>query len=595
MWSDKETIHDCLGFSRYIAVLKDICLHPDLAPLTLGVFGSWGSGKSSLMGMVKKYIDETSDDGDKVLALWFNAWRYEGREEAQSALIHAILAKLNNEKTFGDDAKKLISKLKEGASVLKLAKFITNSAITMTPDINGFISCFSEESEKVAETMEQFEKDFEKLLKTIDVKRIVVFIDDLDRCSSSKVIETFETIKLFLNIPECTFVVGADVNKMQQAVRDIYNVNDNIKQRFASDYLEKIIQIPFRIPEQSLLDIYCYIATLVLGRYLDNTGWIKLLENKKALINDKTTIEETPAIFKKWAADNKNKFGDNHVEAQGGLEEIMPFVSILAHGLNGNPRQIKRFLNILALRTKLADANALKLDAKFLVKLSVIEYVWEDFFEALVETVDPQTGSSSLLKELIKVSESGETENSDSELLSTFIDSTGLIEFIKAEPSINDDLDVRPYLFLAQTSISRKHEVGLVPFDETAQTFKDRIASSDRIFSITGAKQVSARGADVASMVANLLLKELKHNTNSTIKTHIILGLQEICAAHATHYVKVVEVLGSEAFKNPSQGEAIASISLLDAAKKNGVQFPVDFYKKFTSISKLAEAIRKKK
>ena len=115
MWSDRETRQDCLGYSTYVSVLANICTHKDLAPLTLGIFGPWGSGKTSLMQMMMVAIETTKGE-KKHSTLWFNAWMYEGREEAQSALIHAILSNLQKDVTLAGEAKQLIDKLKKGIS-----------------------------------------------------------------------------------------------------------------------------------------------------------------------------------------------------------------------------------------------------------------------------------------------------------------------------------------------------------------------------------------------------------------------------------------------------------------------------------------------
>jgi hypothetical protein len=138
--------------------------------------------------MLKYRLDQNAET-DKTRTLWFNAWKYEGRDEAQSALIHAVLGKLIEGRTLADDAKEVLDRLLRGASVLKLAKFITKTAVTLTPDLMAFLDCFKEQSKEVAETMEQFEKDFQSLLSKIDIGHIIVFIDDLDRCPSVEVLQ----------------------------------------------------------------------------------------------------------------------------------------------------------------------------------------------------------------------------------------------------------------------------------------------------------------------------------------------------------------------------------------------------------------------
>jgi len=583
MWSDRETEQDCLGYLSYVAVLADVCTHEGIAPLTLGIFGSWGSGKTSLMRMLEERIAEAKAEGT-IKTLWFNAWRYEGREEAQSALIHAIIAKLSDEKTLLDETKEIINRLKDGASVLKLAKFIGKTAVTMTPNIDEFVDCFRLESEKIAETMEQFDSDFRELLQKVGIERIVVFIDDLDRCSSEKVIETFETIKLFLNTPECTFVIGADSAKIEQAVGEIYNVADDKRRK---DYLEKIVQIPFSIPEQNLQDIACYVGMLIIGQHLDETAWRRLIEDRPSFYEAGEKIGEALSA---WPKANEVFFGDDLDRVVNELADVLPYVNSLARGLRGNPRQIKRFLNILALRRRLADVNRLDVKPELLIKLGVLEYVWESFFNTVAETVDPETGGSELIDELAKASERGLSATSDSELLTEALQSPGLLEYLVTEPRLSGDIDLRPYLFLAQTSLSRGRAPTIVPADEAARELAQRVESSDRLRSKTAAKQAAAQEGSVASAVVRVLTTDLPGAADVRSITNMITGLGVICTRHPEQYGPALTAIEKVDAKR-SDAIAVAGLAVLNDAESRGVELPEGLRERFSKGSKIAEAL----
>jgi hypothetical protein len=579
MWSDRETDQDFLGYSSYVNVLAETCTMKDLAPLTLGIFGAWGSGKTSLMRMLQAKVDKAAA---KAKTLWFNAWKYEGREEAQSALIHAVLAKLAEDKTLWQEARDTFERLKKGASVLKLAKFIGKSVISMTPKLDEFIDCFKEESEKIAETMEGFDKDFESLLVKAKIDRIVVFIDDLDRCSSAKVIETFETIKLFLNTPACTFVIGADAAKIQHAVGEVYKVTDTQRQK---DFLEKIVQIPFTIPEQDLRDIACYVGMLIIGRHLEEKHWPTLLSARRGFYTCAGKIEDE---ITGWPVKNKALIDSKLTEVGEELTAVMPYVHSLARGLRGNPRQIKRFLNIISLRRRLAKENELEVKQDLLIKLAVLEYAWEDFFNAVVETVDPTTGHSALIEEVLKAAGSDDGKQSESRLVTDSMGRAGLVEYLLAEPKITGKIDLNPYLFLAQTSLSRGRTVGLQPADEKAKNLAIAIESDDSIRSRSGSKQAAAQEPVMAASIVRILLVDLATAKEPLLRTHIINGLEEICRKHKDQYPHAVRGI-TQVDPTGQDAVSLAAITLFAAAEKAGVTVTPELKGKFKG-SKLAAA-----
>jgi hypothetical protein len=87
MWSDNETPIDLLGFQHLVDAVTGVVRRPELLPATVGVFGDWGSGKSSLLRMVTEQLGK----GEKTLVLSFNGWLFEGFEDAKSALMGTIL------------------------------------------------------------------------------------------------------------------------------------------------------------------------------------------------------------------------------------------------------------------------------------------------------------------------------------------------------------------------------------------------------------------------------------------------------------------------------------------------------------------------
>ncbi len=589
MWSDRETLDDCLGFSSYVESLADVCLEADIAPLTVGIFGSWGSGKTSLMKMLRQRIDEQPGKvGEKVVTLWFNAWRYEGKEEIQSALIHSILGRLSDGITLTQEITNTLSKLKDGASVLKLAKVITKSAITLTPDFGGLLDCFKDESAKVVETMEGFEKDFEKFLAQVEVSRLVVFVDDLDRCSSEKVVEAFETIKLFLNTPATTFVIGADAPKMEQAIGAVYQVAEAARPTYARDYLEKIVQLPFSIPEQRARDVAAYVGMLTLRRHTTSEGWRELIVGRRALLQKDGTVHD---LFVQWVASNGSLLlPDASQAARDDLGRTMSNIDVLAHGLRGNPRQLKRFLNILDLRQRIAKTNALVVRPDLLTKLAVLEYTWRDFFTQVTETVGPD-GRSELIAEVIKYAAGDKHPPDDSAMLTAALESPGLSSFLSAQPQVDGDTDLIPYLFLAQTALDPQRQA-LIPQALIARELAERMASDDVIRSRAASKQAQRLDAPTATAVVRLVtarILTMQGSTEKRARVNALQALEPLCKAVPEHYRIVTDALRTADVAD--EGFAIAAVRVLTAAAKVGTTDAEDVAKSYTGRSPLARML----
>src|SRR5258707_9696749 len=115
VWQDNETEIDVLGFDVHADLIRSVITDPSILPVTVGVFGDWGGGKSSIMKMLQKELTNEEAYPD-IVCLYFNGWTFEGYEDAKSALLSSILIQLGEHKKFGAKAKdwpvKLLKRLK---------------------------------------------------------------------------------------------------------------------------------------------------------------------------------------------------------------------------------------------------------------------------------------------------------------------------------------------------------------------------------------------------------------------------------------------------------------------------------------------------
>lgn len=420
IWSDHETDKDLLGYRHLIDIIFNLSQAPHLLPATIGVFGDWGSGKSSLLKMVssKLSLDENN------LVLTFNGWLFEGYDDAKAALMETILDEISRRAKLTVKAKRLILRLLGrvkwlrvlGAGVKMGAGFLAAGPAGLAA-VSGME--FKELVEKAAETFEgldeqkiedyftkedqaktlrrgirEFRKEFGELLKETKIKTLVVIIDDLDRCLPDTIIETLEAIKLFLFVENSAFILGADERLIKYAVRRRFPELPGEKVEVGRDYLEKLIQYPIRIPSLGRSEMETYIALLFLEA--SSIGSDKI-EAVHAWCTSSETIQSDRA-FGYTAA--KQILKEIPAELEEHLILSAQLAPLLSTGLNGNPRQCKRFLNTLILRLKMAESRGITLSKRILAKLMLLEYFRPETFRLLAHMQATQLGLPKDLSEI---------------------------------------------------------------------------------------------------------------------------------------------------------------------------------------------------
>lgn len=444
MWSDNETTDDLFGFRVHADLIRELIMDPSVLPATIGVFGDWGGGKSSIMQMLRDDFEkETAGENVEanpykgVAVLYFNGWLFEGYDDAKAALLSSILTALRDHKRFGPKLKQRASKLLKRVDYMRGMRMLFTGAIAgsvaaatggiglaaILPALAGGALAGAKESasnatkaaiEKGIDTdpdealsdIRQFRDDFAKMLVESDIKTLVVLIDDLDRCSPERIIENLEAIKLFLNVPNTAFVIGADRRIIRQAVA--WRYRDALKastlaegqadpsERLVDDYLEKLIQIPYRLPRLSPSEIVTYLTLLFCKRHLESSLYSRVCEESRKL-----RAKDRYCAFAQTNALEVLKGTTFPPKLAESLRIGAAIASQVTDVLQGNPRQVKRFLNAFFLRRKLADVAKLdEVKDEILVKLMLLEYAAPKLFDKLFASMDGNTGLVGVLPEL---------------------------------------------------------------------------------------------------------------------------------------------------------------------------------------------------
>ena len=311
---DTPCLKDELGFDTYVATISTMVSDPDFkTPFCIGIFGEWGIGKTSFMRLLEAALLDAQSTPFPV-PIWFNPWRYEKEDHLIIPFLKTIERGIGfYQESHTSLGEKVIDKLKDAAGKIGRASAAFAYGLAAECKLGPF--GFKLDTAKMADREEALEQrriqeaaGYAQQLASIyydiinelkgavaeDQFRIVVFIDDLDRCMPEKAVELLESIKLFLDIEGYLFVLGVDKKVVKKGIACHYKhfeqqggTGDEETIISSEDYLEKMIQLPIDLPPIELSHKIKYIESLVGkdGPYKDHADLIErgVGENPRAL------------------------------------------------------------------------------------------------------------------------------------------------------------------------------------------------------------------------------------------------------------------------------------------------------------------------
>ncbi len=353
---EPEENSDLFGFDAYAKTIAELIANKDnKTPLVIGIYGSWGSGKTTLMQTVISHIGKIEEYEDnspyrRCKTVWFQAWKYKDEDEILAALIEEIFKTMKSDGFF-EGCKAQIEAFVKSLNKLKIIGKFTE--LFSGVDIS---ECFSEsEYKSKLGFYDTFQEFFDRLLWTYpnwrpkisiaekpdDTKgALVVFIDDLDRCPKDRILKVLETIKLFMDKKGCVFVIGAANEIIESALEGDYGEG-------SSKFMDKIVQVTFNLPQVTSSDFEDYVNKI------------------------------NPDIKK----------------------EISPHLGLITSVMENNQRRLKRFLDNLSLQEGLLKNKSVPVTFNHLLYWNIIDYA----YPSLRDTIKNNPLILSTLKDNIEI------------------------------------------------------------------------------------------------------------------------------------------------------------------------------------------------
>lgn len=281
--------NEVFNFSELLSTLE--------GPYSVAIDSEWGSGKTFFVKQVKMLLDslnpqskvdkETSDKilkkfnldkelnensekvDNSIYSIYFDAWKNDADDEPIKSLIYDIMLELNFKYNFSD------TKLTDAG--IRALKFLT-------PVIGGVVetgskildSLFSEEQLKPFIKKKSFEKEIQNFISELPNERgnkLVIFIDELDRCNPAYAVKLLEQIKHYMEDDRIIFVFSVNINQLQHTIKHYYGNNFN-----ATKYLDRFFDLQVKLPKANMMKFYENMGLNNSENYTINTVCVSIIE-----------------------------------------------------------------------------------------------------------------------------------------------------------------------------------------------------------------------------------------------------------------------------------------------------------------------------
>jgi hypothetical protein len=380
-----------LGFDDYGDALTEVVLRsrPQFA---VGIFGDWGSGKTTLMEGIARQLEPRDD----VVQVWFNAWRYEQEPHLIVPMLDTLREGLLDwaaRPTVGDAQRR--SWATRAAAAASRAALAVLAGVTLQAavpiiglsasiDANKSVAAWRSDSEDQARASAEeprsfYHASFRALRDAMrefvgkGAGRIVVFVDDLDRCLPENALQVLESMKLFFDLPGFVFVVGLDQRVIEQAVELRYQPARSAQRSAPRDGDRPGAEDP-RDPSTARSQAE-ERATLTGANYVKKIFQVQFSVPR--------IVEEQLGDYLRFVAEEA---GLPQVQRDNLRDTVSPHLPYLVAEGSVNPREVKRLINAYTLQVKMLERRLQKPpnpNVVLALQTMLFRHDWEPLYQVL--------------------------------------------------------------------------------------------------------------------------------------------------------------------------------------------------------------------